>query len=677
MTVDGNNNDKGQDILAATFTQGTDVLLIQATKVGTFSHSTNTTLGTATGNKNDGSVGSFTNLTALIDLNNDNLWTDKGDIAVSFSAPVDVTKFRSGLQYNLTAASTASTITTGGLGDTLIGGAGVDTLTGGLGADVFVYTDTSQVTKAETLNGTLEQSTDDTLLLRASGAYNFTDFANIKYIDVVSLDADTADTTITLDNSMVSTADADNNGTLGDIEIIDATPTVSNTYAVNIDAHLLLSTNSIKVSATLFDGANSISGGAGNDTLRGGAGNDTLTGNGGVDSIIAGTGTDTVIINAVVGTRSDSSPVSVLGNGNDTGQDILDSTFGLGTDIVRIVATNVSTFVHGTHTAVGTPGLFDTGNAGSFKTSVGLIDMNANSLWIDAGDIAISFSSAVDVELFRSGLQYNLTAGASGSTLTTGDLADTLIGGAGNDILTGAGGDDSITGGAGNDSLVGGAGNDTLMGEAGNDTLTINATNPLSGTVSVDGGAGTDTLILTGAASADMSFDLTMISATSVSGAPLIQYQNMENLDASSMTGFAVNVTALTTGSQIVGSSLNDTLTGGAGIDTLKGGNGSDSIIGGAGADSIDLTETVSATDTVVLTTGNSADSISGFTVGSSNGDVLAASITNNLEFISALTSGAVADFVLPGTGASISVPTAGDAQSITSDNTAASATSN
>lgn len=372
---------------------------------------------------------------------------------------------------------------TGGEGnDTLTGNSGSDTLTGGWGNDTFVLSGNDTV---QDFNGLY-----DNLTLTGLGATDVAYFNSVR---------GTLNLTTATDGSRFFI-------------------TVANGQQGNI---------------TGDTGNDTIYGGNASDTLAGGAGNDSLAGNAGADYIDAGTGTDTVIINAVAGTSSDSSRVSVTGNGNDTGQDTLASTFAPGSDIVRIVATNVSTFAHGTNTTIGTAGSVDDGTVGSFTATTGLIDLNNNTSWADGSDIAVTFSATGWTESsFESGLQYNLTAGASGSTLTTGDLADTLI--------------------------------------------------------------------------------------------------------------------------------------GGAGIDVLTGGNGSDSI---------DLTETTPARDTVVLTTGNTADSITGFTVGVTNGDVIAVSLSN-IEAGGALTSGQQADFVLPGNGNSITA-SSGDAQSITSDNTAASATSN
>jgi Ca2+-binding RTX toxin-like protein len=126
------------------------------------------------------------------------------------------------------------------------------------------------------------------------------------------------------------------------------------------------------------------------DTLQGGAGNDTLYGGSGLDAIDTGTGNDVVAVNATVGTSSDSGRVTVGGNANDTGQDTV-TGFDMAADTLRIVGTNVSSFVHGTDTAIGTAGGVNDGTVASFTTSTGLIELNqlTNNDWDDAGEVAV------------------------------------------------------------------------------------------------------------------------------------------------------------------------------------------------------------------------------------------------------------------------------------------------
>src|SRR5262249_54376966 len=193
-------------------------------------------------------------------------------------------------------------------------------------------------------------------------------------------------------------------------------------------------------------------GNGGDDIITTGAGNDIIVGGAGNDQINSGGGNDIMIVNAVVGSSSDSGRVTVAGNSNDTGQDTI-TGFDLTNDTLRIVATNVSNFVHGTDTAIGTAGGVNDGTQGSFTTLTGLVTLSHEAtLTIGTGDVAVTFASPTGTfneANFEARLQYDLT-GTSG--------ADTLTGGALNDILNGGAGVDTLNGGGGNRTRVAGPG---------------------------------------------------------------------------------------------------------------------------------------------------------------------------------------------------------------------------
>ena len=138
---------------------------------------------------------------------------------------------------------------------------------------------------------------------------------------------------------------------------------------------------------------------------------------------------------------------------------------------------------------------------------------------------------------------YNGLGGAD--NITAGDVG---VGGTLRAALTAG---DTLNGGAGNDTLVGGTGRDVISGGDDNDTITNAASNVLTagGNDTLDGGAGNDSIL--------------------------------EGTGASSITG-------------------------GTGNDTITAGNGADTIIGGTGVDIINITETVSAVDTLRFATGDS-----------------------------------------------------------------------
>ncbi len=153
---------------------------------------------------------------------------------------------------------------------------------------------------------------------------------------------------------------------------------------------------------------------------------------------------DTSVIDAVVGSSSNSARVVVAGNGNDTGHETI-TGFDLSNDILKVVATNVSDFVHGTDTAIGTAGGTNNGNAASFTTLTGLVDLNHNGNFGDPGDVAVTFVApigAFNEANFESRIEYNITGTSGNDTIATGSLNDTLTGGSGNDTLTGGAGAD-------------------------------------------------------------------------------------------------------------------------------------------------------------------------------------------------------------------------------------------
>ena len=256
-----------------------------------------------------------------------------------------------------------------------------------------------------------------------------------------------------------------------------ASPAASDTGVVTVDRSQTGTTlNGTGLGEILIgrDGSNNtINAFEGNDVLIGGTGNDTLVGGAGSDSINGGTGNDVVVENAVAGTSSDSARVIVAGNGNDAGQDTV-VNFDVATDTLRVVASGVSNFVHGTDTAVGTAGGTDNGTASSFLTNVGLVDLNHNGNFGDAGDIAVTFTSPIGTfneANFEARLQYVLTGTSGADTITTGAGDDTITGGAGADTMTGGGGADTFVIATGDSkAVIGGSGNAGTI--AGYDVIT-------------------------------------------------------------------------------------------------------------------------------------------------------------------------------------------------------------
>ncbi len=223
-----------------------------------------------------------------------------------------------------------------------------------------------------------------------------------------------------------------------------------------------------------------------------------------------------------------------------------------------------------------------------------------NNTYADASGDSMSVS---DMMMGRGGndsldggdLNDTLYGGFGNDAVGSGD--DTLIGGAGddyvwgedgNDLLLGDGGVDTLLGGAGDDDITGGDGHDSVLGGDGADTITMSI--EASSIDTINAGNQTDLLVLTGAAAGTVVLNLNagagndQLSSINSTAENIVQ-ANFENLDASAMTGGGINATAISTGSNIIGSAQADTITGGNGNDTITGGAGGDALTGGSGDD--------------------------------------------------------------------------------------------
>ena len=164
--------------------------------------------------------------------------------------------------------------------------------------------------------------------------------------------------------------------------------------------------------------------------------------------------------------------------------------------------------------------------------------------------------------------------------------ADNIAGTGGDDIMIGGQGDDTLAGGAGNDVGRGGAGADLFIGGAGADKL--------------DGGNGFDTIDYSlSAAAIFVNLATNANTGGDAQGDKLTDIENVigsglndvitGNVAANSLTG-GLGLDLLSGGvgnDTLFGGDGNDTLLGGAGIDFLSGDAGNDSIDGGNGSDTI------------------------------------------------------------------------------------------
>jgi Ca2+-binding RTX toxin-like protein len=388
-------------------------------------------------------------------------------------------------------------------------------------------------------------------------------------------------------------------------------------------------------------------GGAGNDTLIGGGGNDDISGNDGNDILTGGEGDNgldggkgndklTVGNGHNLLTGGDGTDILTAGNGDDT----LDG--GIGDD--KLTAGNGANLLFGGDGAdiltAGTGKDQLDGGAGNDKLNGG---NGANTLTGGAGfDTLVG---GADTDIITGGGDNDNISGGAGTNQMLGDAgADTIVGGAGSDTLDGGADNDSLSGGGGTNMFAGGTGADTIVGGAGIDTATYAASaagviidltsaaaqvggdaagDRLSGIEHVIGSAKDDSLTgsaannqLEGAAGVDTlrgglgNDTLDGGAETDIidggAGVDLVSY-------ASSSSGVSIDLSLATQSGGdaegesyvgiegVLGSNLNDTLSGNAGVNSLAGGGGGDKFVMGANLTAADSIDGGSGIDTVVL----------------------------------------------------------------------------
>jgi Ca2+-binding RTX toxin-like protein len=185
-----------------------------------------------------------------------------------------------------------------------------------------------------------------------------------------------------------------------------------------------------------------------------------------------------------------------------------------------------------------------------------------------------------------------INSGTGNDTNYGGSGDDIIDAGEGNDIVYGGSGHDIIDAGQGNDTVHGGSGRDTISGGEGEDYINAGGSDDI-----VTGGAGDDTIY--GGNGRD-----------TISGGDGSDYINAGNSD-DIVDGGAGNDT-------VIGGGGKDTLDGGDGTDTLYGGSsndrltgsGDDRLYGEAGNDEINYTVDLSAEGTGIVDGGSNTDTL-------------------------------------------------------------------
>ncbi len=299
--------------------------------------------------------------------------------------------------------------------------------------------------------------------------------------------------------------------------------------------------------------ADSVSGGAGDDTVGVGGGNDTVDG---------GVGGDDLLI-ADYRTQTGSFTTADLGGGG-TRLSILNGTTGVSVDYVNVERVNFTTGSGADSLAGGAgadtinPGAGDDTVAGGAGVDRLVVDYSASTAAVTTGartaTVGGGFTGVVSNGTTAFSTQY--------SAIETFDIT----GGSGADVLTGAAGDDTLRDGPG--------GNDSLNGAAGGDVIAVSG-----GVDTVDGGAGDDLLIV----------DYGRFSGNFNTLSSVAQGFDGFRGDAGAVLDFRnVERFLVTTGSgadSIVTRGGNDTISTGAGNDLIQSEAGDDLIDGGDGDD--------------------------------------------------------------------------------------------
>ncbi len=342
-----------------------------------------------------------------------------------------------------------------------------------------------------------------------------------------------------------------------------------------------------------------ISTGGGNDEVNAGAGNDTIEGGEGVNILNGEAGDDYFVVSDISGDVDGGEGVDTIDFSNlSQGINVINSFvagrfFGgiLGfANIENITGTSFQDFIAGNDADN-----LIIGNGGSdvFRGSAGMDTL--------IGAVDSTIGDAVNYADSDAAVSVNLSTGTASGGFAEGDVlvnirriggtihADSLVGSDNGVRFEGAGGDDTLIGGAGNDTLVGGFyvnsnNNNRIVGGAGDDLIVLDS----SGADTVDGGAGNDTLDYS-ATGRGRTVDL-LLGTTEGGNSDTDILSGVEN----ALAGFANDT--------LLGSNVDNLLSGGRGADYIDGREGNDTLLGG---DDTVIGDDVTDNDTLVAGAGD------------------------------------------------------------------------
>jgi Ca2+-binding RTX toxin-like protein len=562
----------------------------------------------------------------------------------------------------------------GGSGNDLLHGeAGDDRLEGGKGDDVYIFNlgdghdvisdyESNRPAKRNVIRfgeGISEDSLEFTLKANATSGY----------MDLVILIKETGET-VTVERGICnSTVNASNSYSIQAIEYADGTVwewsdiaarpmhlagTISNAtvYAL-AEGGILVGNENGNVLQGTTSVANTLYGGAGDDTLKGGNLGDVLYGEAGDDRLEGGAGNDVYLFNLGDGhdviyeyeNRVGKNNVVKLGEGIavDDIELLAKPTNGNYSDlIIRIKSTGETiTVLNGM--------LYNTANSSNYY-SIQSIEFADGTVWewsdISAQPMTVAEGSYNNYGYAAS--EGGILHGNSADNKMWGSAkADALYGGAGNDTLLGDAGADLLHGGLGIDRLEGGAGDDVYLFNLGDGHDVIYEYENRSGKNNVvklgEGIAVDDIELLAKPTNGNNSDLIIRIKST---GETITALNGMLYNTANSSNSYSIQVIefadgtvwewsdisaqpmtvmegsynnygyAASEGGILHGNSADNKMWGSAKADALYGGAGADTLLGDAGADllhgglGIDRLEGGAGDDAYLFDPGDGQDTI-------------------------------------------------------------------
>ncbi|WP_419895833.1 calcium-binding protein [Roseomonas sp. USHLN139] len=505
-------------------------------------------------------------------------------------------------------------ILSGGSGDDiLIGGRGADLLHGGAGNDSFRYRSLAELHLDRIMDFSLGDRLDLSALgLSFIGERSFTGAGmelRLAYLGGNTL----------LQVDVTGFGDAERQLTLFGIQRLVETESGSGILVVAAPRILVGTAAADVLTGGAGDdrlsglgGVDTLEGGAGNDVLQGGEGNDLLVGGTGGDTLLGGPGNDLYRYRAA--SEFDGDRLADFGEG-----DRIDFS---GLASLTWIADEAFSRTPGEMRLEGKWLQLDLDGDGQADAQA----------WISGG--VMLAETAPGSRVLQRATAVVLTGAESAETLNGGGAADRIDAAGGHDVVNGLAGDDMLYGGAGNDALNGGSGHDWLEGGLGDDTLTGGSGNDrliggsgndvLIGGLGADilrGGSGRDIFRYASAAELDGDIirDFEAGDLLSLSGLGRYSFIGQDGFTGAGLEirfdggtlsvdvdgdGLAEARAAIDTGGRLLegqvagsltliiapdrvlnGTSIANTLTGGAGQDTLSGLDGNDILNGGAGND--------------------------------------------------------------------------------------------